>query len=102
MFIVLGLTFLGMALGYALRGHAVAGLLSHGVMPAILLLLFLLGVELGGNRDLAGALPRLGGAALLLAGAGIAGSLICAVCAGRFLRITPPPANFHQPPDHTA
>lgn len=77
MFIALGLTFLGMAVGYLLRRSPWPGRLTRGITPVIMLLLLGLGMAVGGNAALMEALPRLGGAALTLTLAGLAGSLAC-------------------------
>ena len=66
MFIALGLTFLGMALGFLLRGQPWITSLTRCVTPAIMLLLFALGISVGSNELLMQSLPRLGGAALAL------------------------------------
>ena len=52
MFIALGLTFLGMALGFLLRGQPWITSLTRGVTPAIMLLLFALGISVGSNEML--------------------------------------------------
>ena len=77
MFIAMGLMLLGMTLGWLLRGRTWLGLLTRCVSPAIMLLLFSLGVAVGGNEELMNNLPLLGGKALLLTLAGVAGSLAC-------------------------
>ena len=96
MFIALGLTFLGMALGFLLRGKPVVNTLTRCVMPAIMLLLFCLGISVGGNDVLMQSLPRLGGAALALTGASIAGSLAAVACIRRFFRQAPAPAGLEK------
>lgn len=77
MFIAIGILFLGLSLGFALRGQRLLTRLSRCVTPAIMLLLFSLGVAVGGNQALMRSLPVLGGKALLLTLAGVAGSLVC-------------------------
>ena len=67
MFIALGLTFLGMAVGYLLRRSPWPGRLTRGITPVIMLLL-------------------LGGAALTLTLAGLAGSLACTLLVSRVFR----------------
>lgn len=86
--------FLGIAAGFLLRGKPLAALLTRCVTPAILLLLFALGISVGGNSTLMAALPELGGAAIVLTLAGVAGSLVCALCIRRFFRQAPEPAAF--------
>ncbi|SDG04390.1 LysO family transporter [Desulfovibrio legallii] len=89
MFIALGLTFLGMAVGFLLRKGPWPGRLTRGITPVIMLLLLGLGIAVGGNAALMEALPRLGGAALALTLAGVAGSLVCTLLAGRLFRRGP-------------
>ena len=72
MFIAMGLMLLGMILGWLLRGRAWLGLLTRCVSPAIMLLLFSLGVAVGGNRELMNNLPLLGGKALAVQRGGVA------------------------------
>ena len=57
MFIALGLTFLGMAVGYLLRRSPWPGRLTRGITPVIMLLLLGLGMAVGGNAALMEALP---------------------------------------------
>ncbi|MDD4702117.1 MAG: LysO family transporter [Desulfovibrio sp.] len=94
MFTAIGLMFLGIAAGFLLRGKPLAALLTRCVTPAIVLLLFALGISVGGNRALMTALPELGGAAIVLTLAGVAGSLVCVLCIRRFFRQPPEPAGF--------
>ena len=89
MFIAMGLMLLGMTLGWLLRGRAWLGLLTRCVSPAIMLLLFSLGVAVGGNEELMNNLPLLGGKALLLTLAGVAGSLACVAVIRRWFRDFP-------------
>ena len=108
MFIAMGLMLLGMILGWLLRGRAWLGLLTRCVSPAIMLLLFSLGVAVGGNRELMNNLPLLGGKALLLTLAGVAGSLACVAVIRRWFRDfpavvetrsdTPPRSVSNRPP----
>lgn len=91
MFVAIGLMFLGILLGFLLRGRRLAAALSRCVAPAIVLLLFALGISVGGNNTLMGALPELGSAALLLTLFGVGGSFVCALCIRRFFRQPPEP-----------
>lgn len=91
MFIAIGLMFLGMLAGFLLRGRPLAAALSRCVTPAIVLLLFALGISVGGNRTLMSALPELGSAAMLLTLFGVGGSLVCVMCIRRFFRQPPEP-----------
>ena len=87
----MGLMFLGIAVGLLLRGRPLAAKLTRCVTPAIMLLLFALGISVGGNSTLMAALPKLGGAAVVLTVSGIAGSLVCVLCIRRFFRQPPEP-----------
>lgn len=79
MYIALGILIGGMIAGRLFRGQGWLAAARRGVFPAVLLLLFLLGVAVGGNAALVRELPRLGGAAVLLMLGGVAGSVFC-VC----------------------
>ena len=98
MFIALGLTFLGMALGFLLRGQPWITSLTRCVTPAIMLLLFALGISVGSNELLMQSLPRLGGAALALTVAGIVGSFVCVGLISRFFPKSPAPAALSGKP----
>ncbi len=91
MFIALGLTFLGIAIGFLLRGQPWITWLTRCVTPAIMLLLFALGISVGSNEMLVQSLPRLGGAALALTVSGILGSCFCMALIRRFFTKTPTP-----------
>jgi uncharacterized membrane protein YbjE (DUF340 family) len=98
MFIALGLTFLGMALGFLLRGQPWITSLTRCVTPAIMLLLFALGISVGSNELLMQSLPRLGGAALALTVAGIVGSFVCVGLISRFFPKSPAPVALSGKP----
>lgn len=94
MFIALGLTFLGMALGFLLRGPALdylADTLRHTRHHAAA---FCAGHICGQQRAAHTVPARLGGAALALTVAGILGSLACAALIRRFFTKTPTPAGI--------
>ena len=80
MFVVIAFIFLGIGAGYLLRkrfsGLCAAASSAQGriITYLIWLLLFLLGVEVGGNEKIIKALPTLGVEALLLSAAAVAGS----------------------------
>lgn len=84
MFTPIGLMLLGMALGFGLRRVACLERVSRAITPTILLMLFVLGVAVGGNKTLMGNLPTLGGRALALTLAGVAGSMVGVVLIRRF------------------
>ena len=76
MYTPIGLMFLGLALGFGLRKVSCLARVSRAITPTILLMLFVLGLAVGGNKALVANLPTLGGRALALTLAGVAGSLI--------------------------
>lgn len=79
MLIVIGIMFLGIAVGYFIRSKKVIIKISDRlIMWAIYLLLFLLGITIGSNRIIVDNLANLGLNALAITIGGIAGSLITA------------------------
>lgn len=86
MYIALAIMFAGMLLGRILRGYLNGPLLGHLTMAAILILLFLLGVAIGGNSRVFAALPTLGAQALVLTFACLTGSILCAALATPLIR----------------
>ena len=98
-FVAIGLMFLGMLAGFLLRGRPLAAKLTRCVTPAIMLLLFALGISVGGNTTLMANLPKLGGAAVVLTVGAIAGSLACVLCIRRFFRQPPEPDALTPPSD---
>lgn len=77
MLIVISLMVGGMLLGYVFRGRRLRGL-PTGITVLIWVLLFLLGVEVGGNRRIIDGLYTLGIEALGIAVACVAGSVMMA------------------------
>ena len=77
MFIVVIFIFAGIALGRLLRGRQTAWL-SRLLTVLIWLLLFLLGLEVGSNRQLIASLPTLGAEAAVIALMATPGSCIAA------------------------
>lgn len=84
MFIVILFIFLGISLGYTLRTRLAS---KVGVISAlngrfttwlIWLLLFMLGLEVGSNRELIAALPTLGVEAMVLSVSATLGSCVLA------------------------
>ena len=71
MFTVIGLMFGGMILGYLFRRQQLSWIRK-------VMLLFLLGVEVGGNRRIMEGLTTLGAEALAVTLACILGSCLCA------------------------
>jgi len=78
MFIVITIMFGGIILGYFFRKKAILQKLSKPINYTIYLLLFFLGISVGGNKEIINSLPSLGGQALLLAFAGTLGSVLAA------------------------
>ena len=78
MFTVLLIMFGGVALGYLFRRKAILQKLSKPINYTIYLLLFFLGISVGGNKEIISNLPSLGSQALLLAFAGTSGSVLAA------------------------
>ena len=78
MFIVIGIMFAGIALGYMFRQKAILQKLGKPISYTIYALLFFLGFSVGGNDEIIKNLPSLGGQALLLAFAGTLGSVLAA------------------------
>lgn len=78
MFIVIGIMFGGIAIGYLLRKVELLQKIGKPISYTILLLLFLLGLSVGGNRDIINNLPVLGGQAFLIAFSGTLGSVLAA------------------------
>ena len=65
MFIVIGIMFAGIGIGYLLRSYKM-GQIGKCITFLIWLLLFLLGIEVGNNQALIKALPTLGVEALII------------------------------------
>ena len=88
MFTVIGIMFAGIAAGYLLRKIELLQKIGKPISYTILLLLFLLGISVGANKDIVDNLATLGGQAFLLALAGTVGSVL-AGWGGSFGRILP-------------
>ena len=76
MFTVIGIMFAGIAAGYLLRKIELLQKIGKPISYTILLLLFLLGISVGANKDIVDNLATLGGQAFLLALAGKVGSVL--------------------------
>ena len=76
MFTVIGIMFAGIAAGYLLRKIELLQKIGKPISYTILLLLFLLGISVGANKDIVDNLATLGGQAFLLALAGTVGSVL--------------------------
>lgn len=77
MFTVISCMFMGVAAGWLMRNHD-CGWSSKAVILIIWVLLFFLGVEVGGNKRIMTSLPELGMDALTIAVLSMAGSSIFA------------------------
>lgn len=80
---IVGIMLSGVLVGYLLRNRNLS-FVSKGIMAAIWLLLFLLGVAVGGNEAILGSLDTIGLQALLLSIGGVGGSVVCAWVVCRF------------------
>ncbi len=78
MFIVIGIMFGGIAVGYLLRKVEALRKVGKLISVAIFLLLFLLGITVGSNPDIMNNLTTLGWQAFLIAFAGTLGSVLAA------------------------
>lgn len=78
MFIVIGIMFGGIAVGYLLRRMEWLQKIGKPISYTILLLLFLLGISVGANDAIVNNLATLGGQAFVLALAGTTGSVLAA------------------------
>lgn len=75
MFIVIGIMFFGVGVGYLLRRVPFSRVTGSSISYTIYLLLFLLGISVGSNRTIVDNIASLGGEALLIASAATLGSL---------------------------
>mgnify|MGYP001042959890 CR=1 FL=1 len=77
MFIIIGLMLSGMLLGYLLRKRSLTRI--HQIISLLIwLLLFILGIEVGGNEQIIKGLHTIGLEAILLTLGGTLGSVIAA------------------------
>lgn len=77
MFTIIGIMLSGIGIGFLLRRNNLSGI-GKVITGLIWLLLFLLGVDVGGNKTIIQGLHTLGLEALLLTIGGILGSVILA------------------------
>ncbi|WP_165076148.1 MULTISPECIES: LysO family transporter [unclassified Desulfovibrio] len=96
MYTALGIMLCGMLAGRLLRGRLREEALRRWIFLAIMLLLFLLGVAVGGNERLVRDLPHLGGAALTLALGALGGTLAFAALLRPLFRDAPAPKTRAQ------
>ena len=78
MFKIIAIMFLGIAIGYLARKQRWVKAVGSTTMITIVVLLFVMGGEIGGNEVVMSNLVGLGGEALLIAVAATLGSLIMA------------------------
>ncbi len=78
MFIIIGIMFLGVCLGVLLRRVKFLRHIDKSVSFTILVLLFLIGSEVGGNEAITSNLGQLGFQAAVLAFLGVFGSVLAA------------------------
>ena len=77
MFTVIGIMFVGIALGYLLRRQSLPWI-NKAITALIWLLLFLLGIEVGHNEQIIRSLPTLGVEAFAIAIVCVLGSCLAA------------------------
>lgn len=75
MFIIIGIMLTGMLLGYLLRSKRLKGI-HKAITILIWLLLFLLGIDVGGNEAIMRGLHTIGLEAFILTFAAVAGSVL--------------------------
>ena len=77
MFIIIGIMLTGMLLGYLLRSKRLTWI--HNVITLLIwLLLFLLGIDVGGNEAIVKGLHAIGLEALIITAAAVTGSTLAA------------------------
>ncbi|MDD4513986.1 LysO family transporter [Massilibacteroides sp.] len=84
MFIIIGIMFGGIGIGYLFRKIAFLQKLNASISYTIYLLLFLLGISVGTNETIMNNLGTLGLEAFLIALAGTLGSVVAAWVVYRF------------------
>lgn len=77
MFIIIGIMLTGMLTGYLLRNHRLTWI-QKIITFLIWTLLFLLGIDVGGNQTIIKGLHTLGLEAVVITLAAVAGSTLCA------------------------
>ena len=85
MFIVIGLMFSGVFLGYVLRNRNLK-FINKVITVLIWTLLFLLGVDVGGNREIINGLHTIGVDALAITVAAVLGSAVGAMLLWNWIR----------------
>ena len=77
MFTVIGLMFVGIILGYAIKNYRLK-FLSSIITTLIWVLLFILGIEVGSNQQIINGLATLGMEAIVITIAAVFGSCVAA------------------------
>lgn len=85
--LIIAFLSLGVIVGFVLRKKKIRGL-SHTTMWLICLLLFMLGMEIGSNKEALSRLDELGMTALIMTIGGIAGSILMAWLLWRYMKRT--------------
>lgn len=84
MFIIIGIMLTGMLLGFLLRNKRLSWI--HKIITLLIwVLLFLLGIDVGGNEAIIKGLHTLGLEALIITLAAVTGSILC--CMGTLVPI---------------
>ncbi len=78
MFIVLGIIILGILIGTQIRSTKAPSIISKLLNAIIYLLLLVLGVAVGGNKEIVNNLPTIGLKALIITAGAVLGSAIFA------------------------
>lgn len=81
---LIGIMLAGVLLGRLFKDSRFPKWIASGSILTIVLLLFVMGVELGSNRNLVENIIPLGGNALIISLAATFGSVIAAVAVGHF------------------
>lgn len=77
MFTIIGLMLTGMLLGFLLRKQKLSGI--HKIITVLIwLLLFLLGIDVGGNQEIINGLHTIGMEAIVITLAAVLGSVMAA------------------------
>lgn len=85
MFKVIAIMLTGILVGYLLRNRSFVRYTGKLISATIFLLLFLLGIAVGTNRQIVDNLSVLGLQALVLSFSAVLGSVVCAWAVYRFL-----------------
>ncbi len=85
MFIVIGFMFAGLLIGFLLRNKQLK-FINKIITFLIWILLFLLGIEVGGNREIINGLHTIGIEALVITIAAVLGSAIGALLLWNWIR----------------